>query len=91
MIHTFKLFFFFFNFIFLFLAALGLRCCMRAFSVCGEWGLLFVALCGFLIAWLLLLRSTGSRRVGSVVVARGLGSCGSRALERRLSSCGTWA
>ena len=27
----------------------------------------------------------------SVVVARGLSSCGSRALERRLSSCGTWA
>ena len=26
----------------------------------------------------------------SVVVARGLSSCGSRALERRLSSCGTW-
>ena len=27
----------------------------------------------------------------SVVVARGLRSCGSRALERRLSSCGAWA
>ena len=27
----------------------------------------------------------------SVVVARGLSSCGSRALERRLSSCGAWA
>ena len=27
----------------------------------------------------------------SVVVARGLSRCGSRALERRLSSCGTWA
>ena len=27
----------------------------------------------------------------SVVVARGLNSCGSRALERRLSSCGTRA
>ena len=26
----------------------------------------------------------------SVVVARGLSSCGSWALERRLSSCGTW-
>ena len=33
----------------------------------------------------------GSRRVGSVVVARGLSSCGARALECRLSSCGTWA
>ena len=27
----------------LFLAALGLRCCARAFSSCGELGLLFVA------------------------------------------------
>ena len=29
-------------FIYLFLAALGLRCCTRAFSSCGERGLLFV-------------------------------------------------
>ena len=35
--------------IYLFLAALGLRCCARAFSSCGERGLLFVAVCGFLI------------------------------------------
>ena len=38
--------FFFFNF----LAALGLRCCSRAFSSCSEQGLLFVAVCGLLIA-----------------------------------------
>ena len=38
---------FFFN---LFLAELGLRCSARAFSSCGEWGLLFVAVCGFLTA-----------------------------------------
>ena len=61
------------------LAALGLRCCVWAFSSCGKQGLLFVALHG-----LLLLQSTGSRRVG-------FSSCGSRALERRLSSCGTRA
>ena len=36
--------------IYLFLAALGLRCCTRAFSSCGERGLLFVAVRGFLIA-----------------------------------------
>ena len=42
-----ELFFFFFN---LFFAALGLRCCARAFSSCGERGLLFVAVCGLLIA-----------------------------------------
>ena len=34
----------------LFLAALGLRCCVRAFSSCSEWGLLFVAVRGLLIA-----------------------------------------
>ena len=36
----------------------------------------------------------GARALGvraSVVVAHGLSSCGSRALERRLSSCGTRA
>ena len=31
------------------LAALGLRCCARAFSSCGEWGLLFVAVRGLFI------------------------------------------
>ena len=39
--------FFFFS---LFLAVLGLRCCARAFSSCGEPGLLFVAVRGLLIA-----------------------------------------
>ena len=34
----------------LFLAALGLHCCAQAFSSCGEWGLLFIAVHGFLIA-----------------------------------------
>ena len=32
------------------MAALGLRCCARAFSSCGEQGLLFVAVCRLLIA-----------------------------------------
>ena len=39
---------------------------------------------GLSLRWLLLLRSMGSRRAG-------FSSCGSRALERRLSSCGAWA
>ena len=34
----------------LFLAVLGLHCCARACSSCGKWGLLFVAVRGFLIA-----------------------------------------
>ena len=32
------------------LAVLGLRCCVWAFSSCGEQGLLFVVVCGLLIA-----------------------------------------
>ena len=32
------------------MAALGLRCCMQAFSSCGEQGLLFVVVRGLLIA-----------------------------------------
>ena len=44
----------------LFLAALRLCCCARAFSSCGEQGLLFIAVCGFLTA------------VASLVVEHGL-------------------
>ena len=40
----------FIYFIYLFLAALGLHCCARAFSSCGERGLLFVLVRGLLIA-----------------------------------------
>ena len=35
--------------LFIFLAALGLRCCVRVFSSCGERGLLFVVVHGLLI------------------------------------------
>ena len=35
---------------FIFLAALGLCCRAQAFSICGERGLLFVAVRGLLIA-----------------------------------------
>ena len=47
-----NMFFFFFlnKFIYLFLAVLGLRCCVQAFSSCGEWGLLFIVVCRLLIA-----------------------------------------
>ena len=51
----------FLNFIYLFMAALGLHCCcVQAFSSCGEWGLLFVAVSGLLIV------------VASLVVEHGL-------------------
>ena len=41
---------FIYLFVYLFLAELGHRCCARAFSSCGERGLLFVAVRGLLIA-----------------------------------------
>ena len=44
------LFLFFSFFLSLFLAALGLCCYARSFSSCGEQGLLFVVVCGLLIA-----------------------------------------
>ena len=39
----------FLKFIYLFLAEFGLRCCTWAFSSCGEWGLVFVAVHGLLL------------------------------------------
>ena len=45
--------FLFLNFIYLFiyfLAALGLHCCTQAFCSCSQSGLLFVVVCGLLIA-----------------------------------------
>ena len=70
------------GFLWLWRVGAALRCGVRA-SHCGGFSL-----------W-----STGSRHAGfsscgmraSVVVVCGLSSCGSRALERRLSSCGTRA
>ena len=38
------------SFICLFLVALGLHCCVRAFSSCGQRGLLFIAVHRLLIA-----------------------------------------
>ena len=66
------------------MAALGLRCCVRAFSSCGERGLLLVVVHGLLIAVASLVAEHG-------LLARGLSSCGLQALEHRLSSCGAWA
>ena len=61
-----------------FLAARGLS--LAAAS--GGYSSLWCA--GFSLRWLLLLQSTGSRR-------EGFSSCGSWALERKLSSCGAQA
>ena len=53
-------FFFKNKFIYLCLAVLGLRCCVRAFSSCGERELLFIVVRGLLTA------------VASLVVEHGL-------------------
>jgi len=42
-------FFFFLSLKKLFLAMLGLSCCARTFSSCGEWGLFFIVAFGLLI------------------------------------------
>ena len=36
-------------YIFIYLAVLDLHCCAQAFSSCGEWGLVLVAVCGLLL------------------------------------------
>ena len=93
--------YFFILFIYLFLAALGLHCCAQAFSSCGKQGPLFAVVHGLHPwRWLFLhlhgggfsyCRAQALGAWASIVVAHGLSSCGSQALERRLSSCGAWA
>ena len=71
-------FFLKFIFIYLFLAALG--CCSQAFSSCGERGLLFIVVHGLLIVVASLCYRAWALGVwASVVVARGLSSCGTQA------------
>ena len=84
-------------FIYLFLAASGLHCCTRAFSSCGERGTTLC--CGAQASHCSGFSCCGARALGvwalgaraSVVATHGLSSCGSQALESRLSSCGTRA
>ena len=64
--------FFKFNFIYLFMAVLGLRFCARAFSSCGKWGSLFIAVRGPLII-------AASLVAEHRLQTRRLSSCGSRA------------
>ena len=77
--------FIFLNLFYLFIfGCVGLRCCVPAFSSCGERGLLLVVVRGLLVAVASLVAEHG-------LEACGLTNCGSLALERRLSSCGTRA
>ena len=56
----------------LFMAVLGLRFCVRAFSSCGKWGPLFIAVCGPLTI-------AASLVAEHRLQTRRLSNCGSRA------------
>ena len=62
----------FYLFIYLFMAVLGLRVCARAFSSCGKWGPLFIAVRGPLTI-------AASPFAEHRLQARRLSNCGSRA------------
>ena len=62
----------FYLFIYLFMAVLGLRFCARAFSSCGKWGPLFIAVRGPLII-------AASLVAEHRLQTRRLSNCGSRA------------
>ena len=81
------IYFNFFNFwlCWVFVAARGLSLVAASRGYSSLW------CTGSSLQWLLLLLSKGSRRAGFNRVASGLSSCGLRALERRLSSCGAQA
>ena len=53
------------------MAVVGLRFCARAFSSCGKWGHSSSRYTDLSLSRPLLLRSTGFRRAGSVIVAHG--------------------
>ena len=71
---------------------LGFRCCARAFL--WLWRVEATLRCGARASHCGAFSCCGAQALGaraSVVVACGLSSCGSWALERRLSSCGARA
>ena len=78
-------FYLFIYLIYLFMAELGLRCCVWAFSSCGEQGLLFLAVRGFLIAVASRCGAQALSLWASVVVVRRLQSAGSVVVAHGLS------
>ena len=80
-----NLFIYYFWLRWVFLAARGLS------LVVASGATLLLQCAGFSLQWLLLLWSTGSRRMGFSSCGTQLSSCSLRALEHRLSSCGAWA
>ena len=62
------------------------------FPSCSKRGQLSVAVRGlFTVVASLVAEHELQDAQASAAAARGLGSCGSRALEHRLNSCGVWA
>ena len=83
---------FIYLFIYLFMAVFRLHCCAWTFSSCGKPGA--TLRCGVQASHCRGFSCRRARPLGvraSVVVARGLSSCGSWALECRRSSCGARA
>ena len=75
----------FYLFIYLFIfGCVGFLLLYTGFLVAASGGYSSLQCAGFSLRWLLLLQSTGSRRVG-------FSSCGTQAIGCRLSSCGAWA
>ena len=73
--------------VYMYLVVLGLCCCAWPFSSCGERGLLFLVVLGFLIV-VASFPCCGAQALGTWLHQLWLGSCGSWALKHILSSCG---
>ena len=81
----------FIYFIYLLLAALGLRCYIQLSLVAASGGYSSLWCSGFSLRWFSCCGAWALGTWASVVVARGLSSCGLRALESRPRSCGARA
>ena len=80
---------FFKIFIYFVCAGSSLVCCL--FSSWGKWGLLFLAVWTSRCGGFFCCRGQAPGVWASLDEAHGLSICSSQALERGLSSCGTWA
>ena len=80
------------KYFYLFWALLDLHCCTDFFLIAASGSYSLAEVCRLLIALASLIAMHGLQGVwASVVVAHGLGSCGSQAIEHRLNRCGPQA
>ena len=73
------------------MAVLSVHCCTGFSLVAAGRGSSLGAVCGLLVAVASLVEHGLQGLWAPVLVAQGLCSCGSGALEHRLSNCGAWA